>query len=134
MCLGSTSSRRSSGSCWRRQRRRSAMATARLASFGPMMKRSSSETISRGVKKEDSFSSLTTFAGSAMARSAAARQALDGDVLVGVDADVAGDLNGFARQLLGVQAVDLAQRARPRQDAAATAPEPQQPRPPPPPL
>src|SRR3546814_5659874 len=77
-----------------------------------MMKRSSSETISRGVKKEDSFSSLTTFAGSAMARSAAARQALDGDVLVGVDADVAGDLHGFARDRLGVQAVDLDERAR----------------------
>src|SRR3546814_7372935 len=85
-----------------------------------MMKRSSSETISRGVKKEDSFSSLTTFAGSAMARSAAARQALDGDVLVGVDADVAGDLHGFARDRLGVQAVDLDERARRRQSEGAT--------------
>ena len=37
-------------SCWRRQRLRSAMATARLASFWPTMKRSSSETISRGLK------------------------------------------------------------------------------------
>src|SRR3546814_5739967 len=85
-----------------------------------MMKRSSSETISRGVKKEDSFSSLTTFAGSAMARSAAARQALDGDVLVGVDADVAGDLHGFARDRLGVQAVELDERARRRQSEGAT--------------
>src|SRR3546814_4238349 len=88
-----------------------------------MMKRSSSETISRGVKKEDSFSSLTTFAGSAMARSAAARQALDGDVLVGVDADVAGDLHGFARDRLGVQAVDLDERARRRQSEGARSEE-----------
>src|SRR3546814_15651566 len=88
-----------------------------------MMKRSSSETISRGVKKEDSFSSLTTFAGSAMARSAAARQALDGDVLVGVDADVARDLHDFARDRLGVQAVDLDERARRRQSEGAPGTE-----------
>src|SRR5262249_8699103 len=50
MFLGSTSSLSSVGSCWRRQRLRSAMATARLASFWPTMKRSSSETISRGEK------------------------------------------------------------------------------------
>ena len=48
MFLGSTSSRISSLSCWRRQRLRKAMATARLASRWPMMWRSSSETISRG--------------------------------------------------------------------------------------
>ena len=35
---------------WRRQRLRSAMATARFASFWPMMKRSSSLTISRGER------------------------------------------------------------------------------------
>src|SRR5262249_47756709 len=50
MFLGSTSSRSLSSSCRRRQRLRSAMATARLASAWPMMKRSSSETISRGEK------------------------------------------------------------------------------------
>jgi hypothetical protein len=37
MFLGSTSSRIASPSCWRRQRLRSAIATARLASFWPMM-------------------------------------------------------------------------------------------------
>ena len=37
MFLGSTSSRRSPVSCWRRQRLRSAMATARLACFWPTM-------------------------------------------------------------------------------------------------
>ena len=38
-------------SCWRRQRLRSAIATARLASSWPTMKRSSSETISRGLNE-----------------------------------------------------------------------------------
>ena len=47
--FGAISSRRSSGTYWRRQRLRNAMATARLASFWPTMYRSSSETISRGV-------------------------------------------------------------------------------------
>src|SRR5882672_6972990 len=50
MFFGSTSSRSFSSSCNRRQRLRSAMATARLASPWPTMKRSSSETISRGEK------------------------------------------------------------------------------------
>src|SRR3546814_15723760 len=88
-----------------------------------MMKRSSSETISRGVKKEDSFSSLTTFAGSAMARSAAARQALDGDVLVGVDADGAGNLHGFDRDRLGAIAVYLDDLTRRRHSEGDTGPD-----------
>src|SRR6056297_352141 len=50
MFFGYTSSRRSSGSCLRRQRLRRATAVSRLASFWPMMKRSSSLTISRGVR------------------------------------------------------------------------------------
>jgi hypothetical protein len=48
--FGSTSSRRPPESCRRRQRLRSAIETARLASAWPTMKRSSSETISRGEK------------------------------------------------------------------------------------
>src|ERR1700709_2832075 len=48
--FGSTSSRKEPVSCSRRQRLRSAMETARLASVWPTMKRSSSETISRGEK------------------------------------------------------------------------------------
>jgi hypothetical protein len=48
--FGSTSSRKLPVSCSRRQRLRSAMETARLASVWPTMKRSSSETISRGEK------------------------------------------------------------------------------------
>src|SRR6185295_1194706 len=58
MFFGSTSSRSRSSSCRRRQRLRSAIATARLASFWPMMKRSSSETISRGEKVVMSNGSL----------------------------------------------------------------------------
>src|SRR5882757_10250612 len=48
--FGSTSSRNEPVSCSLRQRLRSAMETARLASDWPTMKRSSSETISRGEK------------------------------------------------------------------------------------
>src|SRR3954451_1511666 len=48
--FGSTSSRSEPVSCSLRQRLRSAMETARLASAWPTMKRSSSETISRGEK------------------------------------------------------------------------------------
>src|SRR5436305_223283 len=50
MFFGNTSSRNRSSSCRRRQRLRSAIETARLASACPTMKRSSSETISRGEK------------------------------------------------------------------------------------
>jgi hypothetical protein len=50
MFFGNTSSRSLSSSCSRRQRLRNAIATARLASPWPMMKRSSSDTISRGGK------------------------------------------------------------------------------------
>src|SRR5437868_1273342 len=50
MFFGNTSSRKEPVSCSRRQRLRSAMETARLASDCPTMKRSSSETISRGEK------------------------------------------------------------------------------------
>src|ERR1700721_4295301 len=57
MFLGSTSSRSAAESCWRRQRLRSAIAPARLASSWPTMKRSSSETISRGLN-EDVMSSF----------------------------------------------------------------------------
>src|SRR3546814_16498993 len=56
------------------------------------------------------------FAVSVMANSAAAAwQAFDGDVLVGVDADVAGDLHGFAGDRLCIQGIDVDQGARRRQ-------------------
>ena len=49
MFFGATSSAISAGSFCRRMRLRSAMATARLASFWPMTYLSSSVTISRGL-------------------------------------------------------------------------------------
>ncbi len=61
MFFGATSSRRSSGSFWRRVRLRSAMATAFLAFSWPMMYLSSSATISRGVRsppQDGTFRSL----------------------------------------------------------------------------
>src|SRR5690606_38226374 len=55
MFLGITSLRSSGSSCMRRQRLRSAMATARLAACWPTIWRSSSCTISRGVMVEELF-------------------------------------------------------------------------------
>src|ERR1700722_1967113 len=85
MFFGSTSSRRSAGSCWRRQRFLSAMATARLASFWPTMKRSSSETISRGEK------------------SVISSEAFEHEIRVGIDADIGGDAHGAAHDFLAVE-------------------------------
>src|SRR5471030_2770424 len=104
MFLGSTSSRNASGNCRRRQRLRSAIATARLASCWPTMCLSSSETISRGEK------SLL------MARDS---KLLDDEIVVGVDADVGGDAHRLARDRLGIQAVDIEQRTRGRQRIVA---------------
>src|SRR6516162_9982157 len=86
MFFGSTSSRSFSSSCRRRQRLRSATATARLASTWPMMKRSSSDTISRGEKSVMNGSEL-----------------FHGDVAVGKDADVRGNLHGLAHDRLGIE-------------------------------
>src|SRR5690606_23778668 len=55
MFFGLISSRRPSGSFWRRQRLRKATATARLAAFWPTMYLSSSATISRGVSSMSHF-------------------------------------------------------------------------------
>src|ERR1700690_1097763 len=49
MFFGGISGRRASATCCRRQRLRSAIATARFAAFWPTMCLSSSSTISRGV-------------------------------------------------------------------------------------
>src|SRR5262249_46087471 len=88
MFFGSTSSRSLSSSCKRRQRLRSAIATARLASPWPTMKRSSSETISRGEK-------------SVIRRLRS--QLFHRDVAVGVDADVGRDIHRLAYDRLGIE-------------------------------
>jgi hypothetical protein len=58
MFLGVTSSRSSAPSCWRRQRLRSATATARLASVWPMMCSSSALTMALGVRESFNFMPL----------------------------------------------------------------------------
>src|SRR6202011_6311446 len=79
MFFGVISPRIVSSTCWRRQRLRSAIATARLAPDWPTMWRSSSETISCGVML-DFIGGLPSV------------KRLDRVVLVGVDAQVGGDL------------------------------------------
>src|SRR5690606_7805091 len=108
MFLGITSFRSSSSSCARRQRLRSAMATARLACCWPTMWRSSSCTISRGVMVEELGLGIGDSglgkAGDCEAGSdpggagfripnpeSRLSELFDDDVAVGVDADVAGD-------------------------------------------
>src|SRR5712672_95708 len=71
MFFGITSSRSLSSSRRRRQRLRSAIATARLASPWPTMKRSSSETISRGEKSV--MSQILSWPGIAVRRTASLR-------------------------------------------------------------
>src|SRR3979490_995931 len=96
MFLGSTSSRSASGSCRRRQRLRSAMATARLASCWPTMCLSSSETISRGEKSLPITLS----------------ELLDDEIVVGVDADVGGDVHRLPPDRLSLEPLDADQGAR----------------------
>src|SRR5947209_18274351 len=83
--FGSTSSRSFSSSCRRRHRLRNATATARLASDCPMMKRSSSETISRGEK------------------SVMNSKLLQGNVAIVVDANICGNVHGFAHDRLCIE-------------------------------
>src|SRR5690606_3214234 len=107
MFLGTISLRRGAGTCWRRQRLRSATATERLARFWPTMFLSSSETISPGViLVADMAWALNGLPGLAGGRpdKAAGRawrrlQGFDDVILVGVDAQVAGDLERFLDDL-----------------------------------
>src|SRR5688572_17261369 len=81
MFFGVISWRSGSSTRWRRQRLRNAIATARLAACWPMMCLSSSCTISCGVIPDI----LVTRLRSALV------QRLDHVLLVGIDAEVAGD-------------------------------------------
>src|SRR5579872_6465638 len=76
MFFGVISWRSGSATCMRRQRLRSAMATARLAASWPMMCLSSSWTISRGVSDDMMLGT----------------ELLDGEIAVGIDADIRGDV------------------------------------------
>jgi hypothetical protein len=95
MFLGVTSSRSSAGSRWRRQRLRSATATARLASAWPMICSSSAATIALGVRFWLHLSGVP-------AGSAGAVHAFDGQLVVGVNADFGGDFHRAARDRFGV--------------------------------
>src|ERR1700712_2537567 len=117
--FGSTSSRREPVSCSRRQRLRSAIETARLASVWPTMKRSSSETISRGEKSVIGPSQVGLVG--EQARSTAG-QRLDGHIAIGIDADVGGDIERAAHDGLGVL-VGVDQGARGRQGVIAAGPD-----------
>src|SRR5881398_164602 len=87
MFFGVISVRSGSGTCARRQRLRSAIATARLASACPTMYLSSSCTISCGVIIEGAVAE----ADSATAGDSAISERLDDMLLVGIDAEVARD-------------------------------------------
>src|SRR2546426_1848659 len=80
MFLGVISGRRFSATCWRRQRLRKAIATARFAAFCPTMCLSNSSTISRGVIWDIGVFSCGLL------------ELLDGQSAIGVDADVGGDV------------------------------------------
>src|ERR1700734_3715110 len=82
MFLGVISWRRDSATCWRRQRLRKGIATARLAAFWPTICLSSSSTISRGVIC-DIYPSE---------QSVPALKLLDGQAAIGIDANVRGDV------------------------------------------
>src|ERR1041384_7441602 len=93
------------------------MATARLASAWPTMNRSSSETISRGVKKDVMWRYMGS--GAAQVHSTRAVEAFDHDVGVGVDANLRRDLQRTPRDLLRRQ-IETHQRARRGQRIIAT--------------
>src|SRR5690606_12300470 len=116
MFFGVTSWRSSAGSCMRRQRLRRAMATARLASSWPMMWRLSSWTISRGV--------MDMFVLRNRTRSDGAIQFLNSQILIGEDADAAGNVQRGLGDVLGghlVSALAQQRHGRGLGEAAAGA-------------
>src|SRR5690606_9569401 len=106
MFVGLTSLRSSSGSCMRRQRLRRAMATARLAACWPTMCLSSSAAISRGL------SFCMVIPGVVRTGTASAVEFLDGELVVGVDADVGGDVQALLDDAARIQVGVVEQRAR----------------------
>src|ERR1051325_4190428 len=96
MFFGVTSSAMSAGSCWRRIRFRSAMATARLAFAWPMTYLSSSATISRGVSER---TALAVRSG----RKIAISKFFNREMRVRINTDVGGDGHRFGGNLLRVE-------------------------------
>src|ERR1019366_4906491 len=95
MFFGVISWRRFSATCCRRQRLRSAMATARFAAFWPTMCLSNSSTISRGVICDIGASEF-----------------LDRQVSVGIYADICSDVQRSLHDLACGQIGSLQQRQR----------------------
>src|SRR5512132_3487972 len=108
MFFGVISARIDSSTCWRRQRLRSAIATARLALPWPTMCRSSSETISCGV-----IALVGNWRGAASRGTASVTsvERFDDMVLVRVDAELAGDLERLLDDVPGRELGVLEQRA-----------------------
>src|SRR5277367_3828168 len=103
MFFGVISARRFSATWPRRQRLRSAMATARLAAFWPTMCLSSSSTISRGVICDMGL------------------QLFDRQIAIGIDADIRGDMQRALDDVAGGHlALHEGHGSRLRQAAART--------------
>src|SRR5205085_2924741 len=98
--FGAISSRRSSATCWRRQRLRSAMATARLALCWPMMSRSSSERIAGGVVRCVAASSGGTRSGVA---TIAMLKLLNHDLVVGKHTNRRSSMHGLQSNGAGIE-------------------------------
>src|SRR5689334_10023636 len=108
MFLGVISWRSGSSTCCRRQRLRNAMATARLARSCPTMCLSSSWTISCGVMWDiDDIETLV-----AAEAAAVLFQHFDGVLLIGVNAQVAGDGQRLLHDGLRVELGVVEQRPR----------------------
>src|ERR1700712_1254868 len=122
MFFGVTSTRSSSGSCMRRQRLRRAIATARLASSWPMIWRLSSWTISRGVMDIviDGPQAQTSRGTVAATGLFGEILLLNGLVVVGEDADIAGNAKGGLDDFAGRQ-IGLFQQCAGRRLSIAAA-------------
>src|SRR5689334_3870372 len=107
MFFGVISARIGSATCCRRQRLRSAMATARLAAPWPTMCRSSSDTISCGVIAPAG----NDFGARSGATVASSLEGFDDMVLVRVDAELARDLQRLLDDVVRREVGVLEQRA-----------------------
>ena len=101
MFLGSTSSRSLSSSWSRRQRLRSAMATARLASFWPTM-----------IAVEFGNNFARGEVGHCLGLRDDVGSGFDSHIAIGVDADVGGDVERLAHDRLGIERRRPAARGR----------------------
>src|SRR5881396_1337014 len=136
MLLGRISSRMSSGAWARRQRLRTAIATAFFAASCPTMYRSSSETILRGGSSSShgigsTASGVVGGGGGGSLRRGLVGSAIvqleDGDVGVGVHADLGGDLQRALHDLLGRELRVAEQRPRRGERVAAARADRQHP-------